>query len=252
MKSSFVLSAFEKEQYALTTKAFEEIVQEMYGTNEEVRKELEAFARKYGKDGVVTYKEARKWASRDDHRKRLTVLFLYICLCYDRLFPKIEKIMENHLKTIIGNEYALFGKKTPDYKAMEKPWGVQDKTWRDNLHGYRRRWEAINMRDVRLGVLRSDPVDEIIAEYDRQAERERNLINALLVTETTAVGSIARGEILKELGETKYRIYTRPDERRCEHCASLHGRVFPFSAYRVGETAPPFHTRCRCWIEQEG
>jgi len=251
MKSSYILSAFEKEQYALTVQAFKQIAEEMYGTNEEVRKELEAFVRKYGKDGIVTYKEARKWASRDDHRMAMTVLFLFISTKYGVLFPRIEKIMENHYKTIVDNEYALFGLKPSDYKAMETPWGIQDKTWRDNLRGYPRRWDAIHTRDLRLDFLRGESIDDILAEYDRQAERERNVIETLLVTEATAIGSFARRDILREFGDTKYRIYTRPDERRCAHCASLHGRVFPLSAYRVGETAPPFHSRCRCWIEQE-
>ena len=93
MKSSFVLNAFEKEQYALTVEAFRKIAEEMSGTQADVKREIEDFIKAYGRDGVVTYTEARKWVSRDDHRRRMTVLFLTITTLYLSLFDKINKII---------------------------------------------------------------------------------------------------------------------------------------------------------------
>ena len=249
MKNSFILSSFEKEQFALTNEAFRRIVEEMDWINEEVKKELEAFVRTYGKDGVVTYKEARKWASKQDHRQRLSILFLYVSMKYAVLFPKIEKIMEEHFNTIMENEHILHGTGKRAKSTEPKKWGVQNKSWSDHLDDYQRTWDAVRMRDIRRSILRGQNIDEMLSEYDKQAERERNVIQALLVTETTAIGTMTRADILRSMGEKRYRIYTRPDERRCELCASLHGREFPLSMLVVGETAPPFHTRCRCWIE---
>lgn len=251
-KSKFVLEAFEKEQYTLTVDAFRRITEEMYGANSDVKKEIEDFVRRYGRDGVVTYKEARKWVSRDDHRRRMTVLLMAITTIYMSMFGKISKITEEHLNTIAENEYSLFGVKPNEgeiAKIMEKPWGIQDMSWRDHLDEYPKKWNSVHMAAVRLAFLRRDGIDKIIKEYEERAEKERRIIKSLLETESTAIGTLARGEILKEIGDVRYRIYTRVDERRCAHCASMHGMVFPFSAFKVGETAPPFHARCRCWIE---
>lgn len=253
MKSDFILTAFEKEQHDLTVKAFRAILEDMYGTQAEVEREIEAFVRKYGRDGVVTYNEAKKWVSRDDHRRRMTVLFLTISGLYLTLFGKISKNTEGLLNTIAENEYQFYGIEPDDGKIaeiLEKPWGIQEMSWADHLDEYKKKWQAIRARDLRIAFLRRDGIDRILDEYEKQARREQNIIRNLLETESSAVGTLARAEVLKELGEKRYQIYTRVDERRCEKCASLHGMIFPFSAYRVGETAPPFHSRCRCWIKE--
>ena len=74
-----------------------------------------------------------------------------------------------------------------------------------------------------------------------------SILNKLALTESTAVGSIARREIFKELGIKKYQFFTKPDERRCETCGAMHGLIFPISAYEIGVTASPLHPHCRCW-----
>ena len=252
MKSEFILTAFEKSQHDLTVEAFRAILEEMYGCQKEVEREIEAFVREYGRDGVVTYAEARKWVSRDDHRRRMTALLLTISALYVTLFGKISKTTGSLLNTIAENEYRFYGLKPEDgkiAKILEKPWGVQEMSWEQHIDEYKSRWNSIHSRDLTVAFLRRDGIDKILKDYRKQAEREQKIIKTLLDTESSAIGTSARAEILKELGETRYQIFTRVDERRCDTCASMHGMIFPFSAFRVGETAPPFHARCRCWIK---
>ena len=82
---------------------------------------------------------------------------------------------------------------------------------------------------------------------DKRFKSMESIIKTLGLSESTAVGSIARQRIFRELGITKYQFYTKADERTCETCGAMHGLIFPMSAYEVGVTASPVHPRCRCW-----
>ena len=96
-------------------------------------------------------------------------------------------------------------------------------------------------------MLRRDNIDDVLDMIDGRFTTMERVLKALGITETTAVGSVARKEIFKELGIQKYRFYTQADERTCEVCGAMHGLVFPMSSYEPGVTASPMHPRCRCF-----
>ena len=103
------------------------------------------------------------------------------------------------------------------------------------------------MESVHFQRLETVDVTAVLNLLDKRFDSIESIIQTLGLTESTAVGSLARRKIFAELGIAKYRFYTRPDERRCETCGSMHGLIFPISAYEVGVTASPIHPRCRCW-----
>jgi SPP1 gp7 family putative phage head morphogenesis protein len=108
-------------------------------------------------------------------------------------------------------------------------------------------WKAYLGTDLKRSMLRRDSIDEVIEQLNKRFMSFERILKRLGLTESTAVGSLARKEIFKELGIKKYRFYAREDERTCEHCGSLHGLTFPMTAYEVGVTASPIHAHCRCW-----
>ena len=63
----------EQEELEITEEEIALMLLLLSATKSTVEKELRDFYSKYGKDGVVTYQEARKWISSADHRRRLTV-----------------------------------------------------------------------------------------------------------------------------------------------------------------------------------
>ena len=119
-------------------------------------------------------------------------------------------------------------------------------TWLDRLADNVTTWNAYVTTDVKRAVLARKNIEEVAELLNKRFLTMENVIKRLALTETTAAGSIARKAAFKELGITKYKYYAREDERTCEQCGSLHGLIFPISAYEVGSTASPLHPSCRC------
>lgn len=57
----------EQEERELTDEAIAIMLLILANIKGDLEKELQSFYQKYGKDGVVTYSEARKWVSEQDH-----------------------------------------------------------------------------------------------------------------------------------------------------------------------------------------
>lgn len=241
--------ALEEEEYALTEELLLLLLLDISGLSDSVKKELIAFYHKYGKNGVVTYKEARKWTSVTDHRKRMMVLFLSVSESFDKSFVTIERKLEQHLKDIIKNEIKFFGLKEDDFdfdKILDKAWGLDELTWRDRLHNDRDLWNAEIINDFKVAFLQKQNVEQVITKTDKRFKSiERRLI-PLVNTETTAMESIARYEIFRQMGIEQYMFVTERDDRVCEICLPMNSLIFPMSAFEVGITAPPLHPRCRC------
>ncbi len=46
-----------------------------------------------------------------------------------------------------------------------------------------------------------------------------------------------------------YKISSCKDERVCEYCQKMDGKIFPLSKAQLGKTIPPFCDKCRCCIQ---
>ena len=208
---------------------------------EDLQGELQKFYRKYGSDGIVTYQEARKWVSDKDHRRRLTVLLLAITTKFNLTLPQLNSKFKSLLKDISGKESGFFDVEIDVDKVLNTKWGVDDSKWSNRLSDDVVLWTAYVMNDIKRSMIKQDDIDKVLDQIDKRFETIENVMRALVVTESTAVGSIARKEIFKELEVEKYQFFTRADERTCDVCGSLHGIIFPMSAYEVGVTASPVH-----------
>lgn len=241
------LEQLEEEEHSHAVETFALILLMLSDISSDLEKEYNSFYRKYGKDGVVTYNEARKWVSEQDHRRRLTVMFLLIASQFDKAFVDFENNFRNHLKHIVETEAKYFGVDLNIEDILNTPWGVDDLTWMDRLYAYHDKWIATISNDLKTALFKRKSLDDILDDLADRFTSMEKILWKLYTTETTAVGSLARQKVFKELGVKKYRFYTRADERTCEHCGALHGLVFPISAFEIGVTASPIHAHCRCF-----
>lgn len=209
--------------------------------------ELATFYRKYGKDGIITYNEARKYISNVDRRRRMTVLFLFLNNSLESAVNEIDGNFEALLTAIITKESDFFNVTFPKDDFVKTKWGVDELSWQERLLNNKNRWLVNIQRDLKQSWLRGLSIDDVLAQMDKRFTTMENVLEALVGSEVTAMSSMARKEILKDLDINHYRFYSRGDERRCEICGGLHGKEFPMSQYEVGVTAPPVHTNCRCW-----
>jgi SPP1 gp7 family putative phage head morphogenesis protein len=237
----------EQEERELTDEAILAMLLILANTKGNLEKELRNFYSKYGKDGVITYAEARKWISEQDHRQRLTALTILLSGAFASAFLDMKVEFEKMLKQVIGKETGFFNVKIDDDVVLKAIWGVDDSNWLKRLEDDIDLWTVYIANDWKRSMLQGKNVDEVIKLLNKRFTSINSIVQTLGLTESTAIGSLARRKIFAELGITKYQFYTKADERTCETCGSMHGLIFPMSAYEVGVTASPVHPRCRCW-----
>lgn len=241
------LTQLEQEENDLTEEAIAVMLLLLADLKGNVEKELRNFYQEYGKDGVVTYAEARKWISAQEHQRRLTALTLYLSGAFVVTLGSLEDHFRKFLTEVIGKESTFFGTKIDVDKILSRKWGLDDLYWLDRLEADVNLWGATILKDLKQAMHRGANINEVLAQLDKRFSNINFVLERLGVSESTAVGSLSRQEIFSELGITKYQFYTKPDERRCEECGALHGQIFPISAFEVGVTASPIHPFCRCW-----
>lgn len=211
--------------------------------------ELRNFYSKYGTDGVVTYAEARKWVGDNDHRRRLTALLMYINENFVQLSSKLTPEFKRMLENVIGKEITFFDADSENIadKPLTERWGADYKNWVDRLDDDVALWCTYILVDIKQALVKRTSIDDVLAKLDKRFNTMEYVLNTLGLSESTAIGSMTRRMIFQQLGIGKYQFYTKADERTCEICGSMHGLIFPISAYEVGVTASPLHPRCRCW-----
>lgn len=249
MYSTEELDKLEQEEYNLTEETLVILLLLLSALKEDLGTELRSFYQKYGSDGVITQQEARKWISNNDHRRRLTVLLLYISDKFNMTLSELNPKLKSLLTNVIGKESDFFNMKVDNDKMLNKSWGVDESTWSDRLTNDMELWCAYVLMDLKRSISKRNNIDDTLTQLNKRFETIENALRRLVQTESTAMGSLTRQTIFKELGVEKYRFYSRADERTCDICGSLHGLVFPMSAYEVGTNASPIHPRCRCWEE---
>lgn len=239
------LTKLEEEEHSVTEEALLLMLLLLMTFKDELVRELRAFFQQYGQDGVVTYAEARRYVSNNDHRRRLAVLLLLIHNSFNKLGSNLRKPFGDMIQDVINKEQEFFGVELADDFPLT--WGADDKDWEDRLTDDVHAWEVALALAIKVGIAQQKPIDDIVADIDKKVTTMQGVLTALAISETTAVGSLARHLAFKALGVDRYRFFSRPDERRCDVCGEMHGRVFPVSVYEPGVTASPMHPRCRCW-----
>lgn len=240
------LEQLEQEEHSITEEALLIMFSSIASTKTELEKELHSFYQQYGKDGVVTYAEARKWVSKKDRRRRLNVLLLFIADRFSALFDTLHIDFEKMLSDVVDTEATFFNKDV-DYEQLNHNWGGDKQNWYDRLDADVISWCVAVQYNIKRSILRRSTLSELLDDIEKQFGSMESVLRGLAITETTANGSIARRTIFELLGISKYKFYTRADERTCEICGSMHGLIFPMTAYEVGVTASPMHPRCRCF-----
>ena len=244
-EEEFIL--LEQEEREITDEEILAILLILANVKNNLEKELRDFYFKYGKDGVITYAEARKWVSEKDHQRRLTALLFLVGVTFSSALTDIETHFRKFLTEVIGKESTFFGVPVDIDKLLTRKWGVDDLYWLERLEADVNLWKAYIGNDLKRAMHQGKHLDDVLKQLDKRFSSIDSAMQSLGLSESTAVGSLSRQAIFKELGVTKYQFYTKEDERRCEQCGAMHGLIFPISAYEVGVTASPIHPRCRCW-----
>lgn len=216
----------------------------LHTTLGEFEKEVRAFYQKYGKDGVVTYSEVKKWVSSTNHTKRLFFLNQVVSDLFETGFNAFETTFKSHLQDIVLKEAQFFGVELDVDEILDTVWGMDEGNWLQRLTAHRNKWTVQLNTDLKLSFLKRDSIIDVLTNVAKRGESMETILKRLFRTESNAVSSIARKKIYEILGVEKFR-FLHLDGCTCELCSDMDGQVFPVSEYVVGVTANPLHPNCR-------
>ena len=132
---------------------------------------------------------------------------------------------------------------------IKTPWGLDELYFGDRIKINCDKLRAQLASEVKQKIASGAKYEDVIADVERRIEIAKRAAKNSILTESSALNTIARHEIFKSLGVTKWKYYAQRDERTCEVCGSMHGKTFLINAFEIGVTAPPLHRNCRCWCE---
>lgn len=237
------LVQLKREEEELTEEELVALIAALHITLSDLNDKIRLFYQKYGKDGVVTYADVKKWVSSSNHAKRLTVLNHSISELFDAGFSNFENAFTQHLRDIVMKEAQFFGIELDVDKILDTVWGLDESTWLKRLTAHQQRWTTQIAADLKISFLRQDEIVDVLQNMAKRGESMEKILKRLWRTESNAVSSISRKKIYEAMGVKKYR-FLHLDGCQCEKCEDMHHRVFPFSEYIVGITANPLHPNC--------
>ena len=237
------LSKLRNEEEELTEEELVALLAMLHITLSELENEIRLFYQKYGKGGVITYNDVKKWVSSNNHTKRLTVLNHTIAELFDSGFRNFEKLFTDHLHNIVIKEAQFFGVEIDVDEILDTIWGADSSTWLQRLTAHEQRWTIQIANDLKLSFLRRDEILDVLENAAERGKSMETILKRLWRTESNAVSSLTRKKIYETLGVKQYR-FLHLDGCHCEKCGGMHRQVFPVSEYIVGVTANPLHPNC--------
>lgn len=201
-------------------------------------------------------------ASARYHLTRLDAIKLQIQKCCDTAFTGIVQNMTKSLSEVykdvqyraayeIQKEsgiYSSFAQVDENKLRMilERPWAVDGMNFSQRVWGsYRPKLTNKLQQALTDWCVRGTDPKKLAKALSYESGVAQSACNTLIRTETAQICTRAEMDCYDELGVEKYRILETLDDRTCDVCADMDGKVFKRSEYEVGITAPPFHPRCR-------
>lgn len=123
--------------------------------------------------------------------------------------------------------------------------------------------DTISLAWLLLILLGYNPVTEFI--YENEVERKQQRFAESMISSANKLAAIRRAmtlwtaqteqylvliedaavlEAYKAMGVKRVRWITQVDERRCETCGPIHGKVF-----KINNVPPKPHRNCRCYVD---
>lgn len=130
-------------------------------------------------------------------------------------------------------------------KIIHRPWASDGLDFSDRI------WNDLDKVNVRLHqeltrmAVTGDSPDEAIRRMAKEFETEKRNAARLVQTEHAAMSSAAQKDCFEDLDVEQYKYVATLDLKTSELCQEMDGRVFSMNQFKVGETAPPMHPRCR-------
>ena len=98
----------EQEEHTLTEEAILAMLVYLKSAKVDVEKELRSFYQQYGRDGVITWNDVRKWTNGKNRKRRMTVLLLFLADKFEWLHTNLNREFYTILTKVVDKEHYFF------------------------------------------------------------------------------------------------------------------------------------------------
>lgn len=146
--------------------------------------------------------------------------------------------------TGVGSNLAALDTRKIDI-MIRKPWAQDGANFSDRIWTNKKKLVNNLHTELTQNIIRGASPQKAIDSLAKTMEVSRSQAGTLIMTESAAISAKAQQDCFKELGVEEFEVVETLDGHTCKICQGMDGMHFPMSDYKVGETAPPFHPRCR-------
>lgn len=147
-------------------------------------------------------------------------------------------------------DFGIIEKPILNLKAVQKKlatnWSGQE--FSERIWGQSQRTFNSIQKVIDQGLTGGWSVDRMSKELILRTGIAYSQAETLVRTETTFYNNLATLDTIKDLGGEYYEIVAVLDTRTSDICRHENKKIYPISEYKAGQTAPPFHVRCRSTI----
>lgn len=237
---------------------------------DEFRWTVEEYIRK-GKENALNEKWIKQLenASARVHISRLEAMKVQLQQELEVLYAEYNGSVDEYLKNVYQDDYYrtafevakgtsvgvdLHKISTSDIEqVLKKPWLSDGKEFSSRIWDNKEKLVNLLDRELTQQIIRGTDPQKAINAIASKMNVSKSQAGTLVMTEAAAASSAARKQVFEDLDVERYEIVATLDLRTSEICRDMDGKVFKMSEYRPGETAPPFHPRCRTttvpWFE---
>lgn len=224
------------------------IKKEFLKAYKELEKELYTFIGKVGKDGVMSYSNARVIQLMkllvpyiDDlyEFQQLSITQLLTDTYKDNYYKSLYTISTGIkiAKSFIGIDGTLI--KT----ALSFPWSGEN--FSERIYNNKRKLINVMRQEITQGFIRGDNVNKIASVFKDKMNITYKNSKRLIQTETGAVITESSKRSYKELDLDKYEYISTLDSRTSDICRKMDNNTFYIDEMIIGVNAPPMHVNCR-------
>lgn len=218
---------------------------------------------KYGKENGIDliWRKELENASSKVHISRLEALQLQIKNEIEKLSFKEQNMTEEFILDTYADTYYKMAYEIQKgnnvafhiaaldtdtlKKVISKPWAPDNLTFSDRIWRNKKSLISTLQTELSQSIIKGEGPDKIIEKLSKDFNVTKNKAATLVMSESAFFGSVARKKCFKDLWVKKYENVATLDSHTSETCREIDGTVFDMSDYKEGETAPPFHVRCR-------
>lgn len=167
---------------------------------------------------------------------------------YKTMYELVHKVVTDGIPSEYVKQSFIILPDNRVEQVLKSIWCADGKNWSTRI------WDNKTLLQQRIekglldSVARGISKDKMVAQLQADFGVGFTMADRIARTELTYIGNQATADSYKQAGIERYKFISAHDERTCDICNSLNGKIFYFSEMQVGVNIAPMHANDRCAI----